>query len=154
MHSQTLHTLPSDIYSVCECMVTVYSCVSSWGEAFNPHYSSMWIFSLFCHFSSIPSPIACDHYIPELCITEYWLHKQSSSGTQKFIELWTDQKQTGDSALVQSKGTKMICINSIRMDFSLHIAWCSEKYMLSFICFARTEYISSKTYQRYYEKKV
>jgi len=28
--------------------------------------------------------------------------------TQKFMELWTDQKQTGDKALVQSKGTKTI----------------------------------------------
>jgi hypothetical protein len=46
---------------------------------------------------------------------------------QKFIELWTDQKrkssssykrtkkQTGDSALVQSKLTKTIYINSIRI---------------------------------------
>ena len=29
---------------------------------------------------------------------------------QKFIELLTDQKQTGDCALVQSKGKKMINI--------------------------------------------
>jgi len=27
---------------------------------------------------------------------------------KKFIELWTNQKQTGDIALVQSKGTKAI----------------------------------------------
>jgi hypothetical protein len=35
----------------------------------------------------------------------------NGSKTQKFVELWTNQKQTGDSALVQSKGT--MCINSI-----------------------------------------
>ena len=35
------------------------------------------------------------------------------SETQKFIELWTNKKQTGDSPLVQSKDTKTIYINSI-----------------------------------------
>jgi hypothetical protein len=35
--------------------------------------------------------------------------------TKKFIELWTNQKQTRDSALGQSKGTKTIYINSIRI---------------------------------------
>jgi P2-related tail formation protein len=39
----------------------------------------------------------------------------NESKTQKFIELWTNKKQTGDSALVQSKGTKTIYINSIRI---------------------------------------
>ena len=48
-----------------------------------------------------------------------WLHKAGSSGMQKFIELWTDQKQTGDSTLVQSKGTKTIYINSI--------IWCKKR---------------------------
>ena len=45
------------------------------------------------------------------------LQKQNlrHQGTQKVIELWTDSKQTGDSDLVQSKGTKMICINSIKV---------------------------------------
>ena len=32
--------------------------------------------------------------------------------TKKFIELWTNEKQTRDRALVQSKGTNMIYINS------------------------------------------
>jgi hypothetical protein len=41
-----------------------------------------------------------------------WLY---NTGTQNIIELWTDQNQTGDSTLVQSKGTKTICINSIRI---------------------------------------
>ena len=39
----------------------------------------------------------------------------NGSKTQKFIKLWTNQKQTDDSALVQSKGTKMIYINSRRI---------------------------------------
>ena len=39
----------------------------------------------------------------------------NGSKTQKFIKLWTNQKQTDDSALVQSKGTKMIYINSIKI---------------------------------------
>jgi len=37
--------------------------------------------------------------------------------TKKFIELWTNQKQTGDSALILSKGTKTIYVNSIRTIF-------------------------------------
>ena len=37
------------------------------------------------------------------------------SNMQKFIELWTNQKQTDDSDIVQSKGTKTIYINSIRI---------------------------------------
>ena len=37
------------------------------------------------------------------------------SKMQKFIVLWTDQKQTGDIALVQSKDTKTIYINSIKI---------------------------------------
>jgi hypothetical protein len=32
----------------------------------------------------------------------------NGSKTKKFIELWTNQKQARDSALVQSKGTKTI----------------------------------------------
>jgi hypothetical protein len=32
----------------------------------------------------------------------------NGSNTQKFIELWTNKKQTGESILVQSKGTKTI----------------------------------------------
>ena len=39
----------------------------------------------------------------------------NESKTQKFIELWTNQKQTGDSALVQSQDTITIYINSIRI---------------------------------------
>ena len=30
MHSQTLHKRPSDVYSVCECIGTVYTCMDSW----------------------------------------------------------------------------------------------------------------------------
>jgi len=30
MHSQTLHKRPSDIYSVYECISTVYTCMNSW----------------------------------------------------------------------------------------------------------------------------
>ena len=41
--------------------------------------------------------------------------QKSSTGTQKCIELWTDQKQTDDSDLVQSKGTKTICIIYIKL---------------------------------------
>jgi hypothetical protein len=38
---------------------------------------------------------------------------KSSFGMQKFIELLKDNKQTGDSVLVQSKGMKTIYISSI-----------------------------------------
>ena len=34
---------------------------------------------------------------------------------EKFIELWTNKKKTGDSVLVQSKGTETIYFNSIRI---------------------------------------
>lgn len=56
-------------------------------------------FPYFCHFSPLPQ----DHYIPELCISRSYIYTKSGPGTQKFIELWTDQTQTGDSALVQAK---------------------------------------------------
>jgi len=39
----------------------------------------------------------------------------NGSKTKRFIELWTNQKQTRDSAFVQSKGTKTIYINSTRI---------------------------------------
>jgi len=45
----------------------------------------------------------------------YTDYTKNSSGTQKFIELWTDKVQTGDNALVQSKGMKTVYINSIRI---------------------------------------
>jgi hypothetical protein len=48
-------------------------------------------------------------------VTKEQLHKKSSSGTQKVHELWMDQKQRDYSDLVQSKGTKTIYINSIRI---------------------------------------
>ena len=49
-----------------------------------------------------------------------WLYKKGSSSNEpikhaKFIELWTNQKQIGDCPLVQSKGTKTIYFNSIRI---------------------------------------
>jgi len=39
----------------------------------------------------------------------------NGSKTKKFIELWTNQKQTHDSALVQSKDTNTIYIHSTRI---------------------------------------
>jgi len=47
----------------------------------------------------------------------------NGSKTKKFIELWTNKKQTRDRALVQSKGTKAIYINSTRI-----IKWCTIYY--------------------------
>jgi hypothetical protein len=35
MHSQTLHKRPSDVYLVCECIGTVYTCMNSCKETFN-----------------------------------------------------------------------------------------------------------------------
>ena len=35
MHSQTLHRRSSDVYSFCECIGTVYTCMNSCKEAFN-----------------------------------------------------------------------------------------------------------------------
>ena len=49
---------------------------------------------------------------------------------EKFIELWTKQKQTGDSSLLQSKGT--IYINSLRIICRriLTIQYCKLKSFL------------------------
>ena len=62
MHSQTLHRCHSDIYSVCECIGTVYTCMN-WKEAFNTtiywlhkNNSLYWI----CP----PSPVHHLNYIP------------------------------------------------------------------------------------------
>ena len=53
------------------------------------------------------------------------------SKMQNFIELWTNQKQTGDSALVQSNGTKTIYINSIRIILYYYtMPWQLEKLVL------------------------
>jgi hypothetical protein len=46
--------------------------------------------------------------------------------TQKFIELWADKKKTSDSALGQSKSTKTININSIRIMHIFHYKWVSK----------------------------
>lgn len=37
--------------------------------------SSMWNFSLFCHFSSRPSLFPCNHYIAELCIVKLYTRR-------------------------------------------------------------------------------
>jgi len=50
------------------------------------------------------------------CVSQSNIYtKKVVQAHKKFIELWTDEKQTGDSALVQSKGMKTIYINSIRI---------------------------------------
>ena len=50
---------------------------------------------------------------------------------QNFIELWMNQKQTGDSVFVQSKGTKTIYINSIRIILYYYtMPWQLEKLVL------------------------
>jgi hypothetical protein len=46
----------------------------------------------------------------------------NGSKMQKFIELWTNKKQTGDSALVQLKDTKMIYICTLNQNWSMHQA--------------------------------
>ena len=78
----------------------------AWKEPFNPYNSSKWNFDqlisgllLIGHYRSFPSASAILFTLV----------------TEKFMELWTDQKQTGDSALIHSKGTKTIYINSIRI---------------------------------------
>jgi hypothetical protein len=43
MHSQTLHKRPSDIYSICDYIGTVYTCMNSWKEAFNPIINSTFL---------------------------------------------------------------------------------------------------------------
>ena len=80
---------------------------------FNTYNSSIWIFSQFwllnwfhaCFQSDI---IVVSHRRPPYCLC--WLYKKvhramNGLKTQKFIELWMNQKQTGDNAIVQSKGT-------------------------------------------------
>ena len=110
---------------VCECINTVYTCMNSWKEPFNPYNSSIWIFSLFwllnwfqACFQLDTIVVSCrrhSSHIVYACYTKNVHQVMNWSYTQKFIELWMNQKQTGDSALVQSKGTKTIYINSIRI---------------------------------------
>ena len=110
MHSQTLHKRPA----VCECICTVYTCMNFWKEPLNSYNSSMWIFSLFCHFSSRNGE-AYRSFQLAAAILFTLITQKSSYSTQKSIELKTDQKQTGDSALVQSNGMNTIYINSMRI---------------------------------------
>ena len=86
------------------------------------------------HYRSFPSAVV----IYCLC----WLYKNvhrviNGSKTQKkIVELWTNPKQTGDNALVQSKGTKTIYINSIRiiLKYTAH-SWVAKQ----------TEHIENET---------
>jgi hypothetical protein len=100
--------------------------VNSWKESFNTYNSSTWIFSLFWLLNWFSGLLSIGHYLnflksPPYCL--YCLCKKvhrviHDSKMKKFIELWTNQKQTRDIALVQSKGTKTIYINSTR---NMHI---------------------------------
>ena len=71
-----------------------------------------------------------------------WLYKNvhrvinGSKTKKKIVELWTNPKQTGDNALVQSKGTKTIYINSIRiiLKYTAH-SWVAKQ----------TEHIENET---------
>jgi hypothetical protein len=64
---------------------------------------------------------------------------------QKFIELWTNQKQTCDSALVQSKVTKTIYmyINSIRI--ILDLDWLHCYYFVKTIHFSSESFMTADT---------
>ena len=55
----------------------------------------------------------------------------NGSKTKKFIVLVMNEKQTRDSSLIQSKGTKTIYINSTRIIY---------KYWLKFI-YVKDEYL-------------
>jgi hypothetical protein len=102
---------------------TVYTSMNSWKEPFNTYNFSMWIFSLFWLLNWFQACVQSDTIVVSLRLPPYclcWLCKKghrvmNGSKTQKFIELWTNQKQTDDSALVQSKGTKTIYFYSIRI---------------------------------------
>jgi hypothetical protein len=90
--------------------------MNSWKEPFNTYNSLIWIFSIFwllnwlnlhsiVHYRSFPSAATV--------LFMQVIQKSASSyerikTAKRFIELWTNQKQTGNSALVQSKGTKTI----------------------------------------------
>jgi len=131
---------------VCECISTIYTCMNSWKEAFNTYNSSIWIFSLFWLLNWFQVCFQSDTIVisrqqPPYCLC--WLYKKvhqvmNGSKTKKFR---TNQKQTCDKALVQSKGTKTIYINSIRIIFS----WFSKgegSYELSHTYRYRWECIS------------
>ena len=120
-----LNKCQKDISSVCECIGIIYTYMNSWKEPFTTYNSSKWIFSLFwllnCFqacFQSDTIVVSRQQLLP-YCLC--WLYKE------KFIELWTNQKQTGDSALVQSKGTKTIYINSVRI---IHIWSLGNKHII------------------------
>jgi hypothetical protein len=47
---------------VCECIVTVYTCMNSWKEPFNTYNSSTWIFSLFWLLNWFSGLLSIGHY--------------------------------------------------------------------------------------------
>jgi hypothetical protein len=109
---------------VFKCIGTVYTCINSWKEPFNIYNSSIWIVSLFLLLNWFQACFQSDTFVVSRWQSPYclcWLYKQSSSSykriknAKQFIELWTNPKHTGDNALVQSKDTKTIYINSIRI---------------------------------------
>ena len=69
-------------------------------------YNKQTLFQLLNRFQTSfqPDNIVVSHRQPPYFNTGYT--KESNTGTHTFIELWTDEKQTGDSGLVQSKGMK------------------------------------------------
>ena len=100
----------------------------------------------FIQFVSASAPLnlfpTLSFFIEILTITTWPLHyrivyrgviyTKSSSGTQKYIELWMHQNQAGDSARVQSKGTKTIYINSIRI---INVVACILVFLIYFFVF-------------------
>jgi hypothetical protein len=96
------------ICKVCECIGTVYTCMNSWKEPFNPYNSSIWIFSLFwllnwfqACFQLDTIVVSCHRHSSHIvyaCYTKNVHQVMNWSYTQKFIELWTDHIHKSSSS--------------------------------------------------------
>ena len=105
--------------NICECITTVYTCMNYWTEPSNTYDSSMWIFSLFWLLNWFQACFQSDAIVVSRPRTPYCLCRF----TKMCIELWPDQKQAGDSALVKSKSMKTIYINPMR----IITIWCEYR---------------------------
>ena len=108
MHSQSLHRRPSDIYSGYDCISTIYTCMNSWKEPFNPYNSSIWIFSLFWLLSWFQACFQSDTFLvsrwqPPYCLC--WLYKKSSLSYE-----WIKNKQVTVLLSIQKARKWCTCI--------------------------------------------
>ena len=68
---------------VCECIVTIYTCMNSWKEPFNTYNSSIWISSLFWLLNWFQACFQMDTIVVSRQQPPYCLCKKSSSSYER-----------------------------------------------------------------------